>query len=69
MSKTMCQEQNALWEYRCIQNCEQTAEVLLRDAIRSTRLFLLMSTPTQAAWTESAQTDSGMPVPVALLLT
>ena len=31
MSKTMCQEQYALWEYGCIQNCEGTTKVLLND--------------------------------------
>jgi hypothetical protein len=33
VDKQMCQEQNALQEYRCIQNCEET-EVFLNDVIK-----------------------------------
>jgi hypothetical protein len=33
-SKMMYQEQNALREYGCIQNCEETTEVPLNDDIK-----------------------------------
>ena len=34
VDKQMCREQNALQEYGCIQNCEETTEVFLNDVIK-----------------------------------